>query len=108
MSTTNPDGDVTAYSYDTAGNPTATYQGQTIAMASNSAAFNNLAPGAARTYDLYAYSTTTLSGTYTVEDGSQNSLPLTTPGQLPAPRRRWAATGISWARSRWTAVRRWW
>ena len=92
LSTTNPDGDVTAYSYDTAGNPTATYQGQTIAMASNSAAFDNLGPGAARTYDLYAYSTTTLSGTYTVEDGSQNSLPLTTPASyLPA-----SALGSNW------------
>ncbi|MGO9111521.1 MAG: beta strand repeat-containing protein, partial [Thermoguttaceae bacterium] len=68
-STTNPDGDVTAYLYDSVGNVTAMYQGQTIAMTSDSAAFNNLAPGVARTYDVYGYSTSTLSGSnYTISN----------------------------------------
>ena len=57
-STSDPDGDVTAYSYDTAGNATATYQGQTVAMVSGSAAFLNLpqSPGQARTYAVYVQS----------------------------------------------------
>ena len=72
-STTNPDGDVTAYSYDSAGDQTGVYQGQTLAADANlSATFTNLpqSPNQPRTYEIYVQ--TGPGNAPTLYDGSQD------------------------------------
>ncbi len=57
-SETNPDGGVSAFSYDNAGSQTATFQGQMVALSGGSAAFSYLpqSPGLGRTYTIYVKS----------------------------------------------------
>ena len=84
-SVTDPDGDVTAYLYDSFGNETASYQGQTHGadnQAGDTWTFSNLAPGASRVYYVYAYAS--VGGGYSVTGNDGQGLPLTSSGSAPA------------------------
>jgi YD repeat-containing protein len=69
-STTDPDGYVSAYTYDAAGNETTEYKGQTVAVSSDAASFNNLpqSPGLPRTYEIYVETSSSPSSGYSVSD----------------------------------------
>ena len=82
----NPVGDVTAYTYDPAGNPLTTSQGQTVTPSFNTATFANLplSPGQTRTYTIYVQSSVAPTGS-----GSGNSngggYTITDPGNSATP-----------------------
>jgi RHS repeat-associated protein len=86
LSTTDPDGDITASTYDAAGNPTATYQGQTISSdgydprySAATWTFSNLALNAGRTFEIYASSSIgsdSDSADQTVGSGSPSSVSI--------------------------------
>ena len=87
-SETNPDGDVTAYSYDAAGSVTATYQGQMVAFSAGSATFNNLpqSPGLTRTFNVYVNSTSAPgSGQTTITDSDSGSPAFSFSGSSVTP-----------------------
>ena len=78
-SVTDPDGDVTAYSYNARGDVTATAQGQTIASVAGTPGyylsgttstwtFSNLAPNRGRTFNVYAFDPTTSTADYSVSN----------------------------------------
>ena len=88
---------MTAYTFDAAGNPTATYQGQTIdigepgySLADGSVptwTFSNLAPNAAGTYDVYLQAGSTIGYTVSNSQGPPNA----------AASARWpSALGAGW------------
>ena len=87
-STTNPDGDVTAYSYDLAGNTTAADQGQMVAFSAGAAVFNNLpqSPGLTRTFEVYVNSTSApASGYTTITDSDSGSPTFSFSGSAATP-----------------------
>ncbi len=99
LSTTNPDGDVTAYAYNAAGDETASYQGQTISNEYDDPSyssydefstwtFSNLALNASGTFEIYASSSigsNYKSAYQTVGSGSPGSVSIVgTGGGAPA------------------------
>ena len=88
-SVTDPDGNVTAYMYNSLGQPQYTYTGQVLSSTGATAcAFQNLAPDSQRTYAIYAYlGASPASGwqdDYGVSDGS-GPLTLTRPDASDYP-----------------------